>query len=166
MTSTGDITRTTAAELSPWRWPAAAAALTMGAAHVPITREHLSEAPYIGWSFIVLEVASLVLALALVGSDTPLVWRAAAVVPALAIIGYLLSRSVGLPQIADEVGNWTEPLSFVALAAEALLIVVAGAHRAPTWHRSRLVARPVLVSGLLLVAGLVATGWAAAGTNG
>jgi predicted membrane channel-forming protein YqfA (hemolysin III family) len=138
----------------------------MGAAHVPITSEHLSEAPYIGWAFVALEIASIALALALVTSDTPLTWWAATVVPALAITGYVVSRTVGLPQIDDEVGNWTEPLSFVALSAEALLIVIAGAHRAGSWHRSRLVARPVLLSGLLLLAGLVATGCAAVGTSG
>jgi hypothetical protein len=148
-------------ERSPWRWPAAATALTIAAAHVPITPQHLSEAPYIGWSFIALEIAALVLAVALVTRDTPTVWRAAAVVPALAILAYAVTRSVALPQIADDVGNWTEPLGIVALTAEALLVVIAAAHGRRSWQASRLAASPVLVAGLLLTAGLVATGCAA-----
>jgi len=113
---------------SPWRWPAAAAALVITASHVPVTAEHLSEAPYIGWSFVALEITGVVLAAALVLRDTRWVWWAAAVVPALAIVAYGVTRSVALPQIADDVGNWAEPFGIVALTAEAVLLAIALAH--------------------------------------
>src|SRR5690348_12370530 len=86
-------------ERSPWRWPAAATGLVIVAAHVPVTPMHLSEAPYIGWSFVALEIAMVVLAAALLLRDTPLVWAAAGVVPVLAIAAYALTRSVAMPQI-------------------------------------------------------------------
>ncbi|MGZ4437564.1 MAG: hypothetical protein ACXVYY_18155 [Oryzihumus sp.] len=149
------------AEGSAWRWPAASAALVAAAAHVPITPAHLHEAPYIGWSFVALEATLTGLAATLVARDTTLAWRAAAVVPALAMVAYAVTRSVALPQIGDEVGNWTEPLGVVALTAEALLIViVVGRHagRQRTW----LARHPVLWAGAMLAAGLVATNYAAA----
>ena len=112
-------------ERSPWRWPAAATALVVAASHVPITAEHLTEAPYIGWSFVLLEVTAVALAIALAVRDTTVVWWAAATVPALAIVAFVLTRTVALPQIADDVGNWTEPLGIVALTAESLLVLTA-----------------------------------------
>lgn len=153
-------------EGSPWRWPAAAIGLIIAAAHIPITPEHLHEAPYIGWSFIALEAASVVLAIALAVRDATLVWWAAAVVPALAIIAFIVTRTLTLPEIADDVGNWTEPLGIVALTAEALLVLIALAHGTDAWRRSRLTTQPLALAGALLVVGLVATGCAAALTTG
>lgn len=154
------------AERSPWRWPAAATAVVVAATHVPITPEHLTEAPWLGWSFVALEVTAVALAAALLLHDVAVVWWAAAGVPAMSIVAFVLTRTVALPQIADEVGNWTEPLGYVALAAEATLVVLALAHRTDAWRGSRLARRPLLVGGALLLIGLVATGCAAAATTG
>ena len=153
-------------ERSPWRWPAAASAVVLAAAHLPITPEHLSEAPYIGTSFVALEIAGAVLAVALLLWDTRPVWGAAVVVPAAAVAAYLVTRSFALPQIPDDKGNWTEPLSFVALASEVLLIVLAAAHRHPSLERSRLVAHPGTAAAAILVVGLAATVWAASASMG
>jgi hypothetical protein len=150
------------AERSAWRWPAAAAALIAVAAHIPITPTHLREAPYIGWSFIALEITLTILAVALILRDTPLVWSAAGIVPALAMLAYAVTRSVALPQIADDVGNWTQPLGIVALTAEALLILITLGRHARRHPARWLTRRPILWAGLLLVAGLVATNYAVA----
>lgn len=153
------MTTLTIAERSPWRWPAAATGLVIVAAHIPVTPMHLSEAPYIGWSFVALEVAMAVLAVALLLRDTPLVWLAAGVVPTLAIAAYALTRSVAMPQIADDVGNWTEPLGVVSVLAEAVLVaMVMGRH---SWRRSWLAERPFGFAAVLLAIGIVATGCAA-----
>ena len=146
----------TAAERSPWRWPAAAAALTMTAAHIPVTAEHLSEAPYIGWSFVALEVAGFALAVVLVLRDTRRAWWVAAVVPALAMLAYVVTRSVPLPQIADDVGNWVEPLGLVALTAEALLIAIALAHAFGPPRRPGCLPNPVVLAAVGLAVGLAA----------
>lgn len=148
-------------ERSPWRWPAAAFAVTITAAHVPVTGVHLAEAPYIGWSFIALEIAALALAVLLVLSDTRQAWAAAAVLPALAILAYALTRSLALPEIGDDVGNWTEPLGIVALTAEALLALLALSHRGLRWPSQRTASASMAAAGVLLVLGLVATGYAA-----
>ena len=153
------MTTTPSAERSPWRWPAAAAALVIPASHIPVTAGHLTEAPYIGWSFLALEVVAGALAILLVLHDDRVVWRAATVVPALAIAAYVLTRSVALPQIADDVGNWSEPLGVVALSAEGLLVAIAVA-RTRRGARAPRLAHPVALAVVLLAAGLVATGYA------
>ncbi len=154
------------AERSAWRWPAAAAALTVAAVHLPVTGEHLSEAPYVGWLFVALEVVAVALAVLLVARDTALVWTAAAVVPALAIGAYLLTRSVAMPQVAEDVGAWTTPLGIVALTAEALLLVIAlGRRRGGGWS-APLRRHPVAAAVGLLVLGLSATVLAARSGTG
>lgn len=154
------------AERSPWRWPASAAALVAAAAHVPITGQHLSEAPYIGWSFVALEITLAAVATALVLRDTPVVWWAAGVVPALAIGAYAVTRTVALPQIADDVGDWTQPLGVVAVTAEALLLLISLTRRSSRGRSWVVTRRPVLWASLLLVVGLAATTHAAAAGGG
>jgi hypothetical protein len=53
-----------------------------------------------------------------------------------AVVGYLASRTIGLPQIGDDVGNWTEPLGIPAVASEALMVVLAWTHLRRTRHRT------------------------------
>lgn len=110
---------------SHWRVPAATALMAAGAVHIPITGEHLDEAPYIGILFIALTVACGTCAVLLVLHDNPMVWAVAGAVAALAVVGYVLSRTVGLPQIGDDVGNWSDPLGTVALVTEGLTVVLA-----------------------------------------
>ncbi|HET7386252.1 MAG TPA: hypothetical protein VFJ19_06245 [Nocardioidaceae bacterium] len=110
---------------SAWRWPAIITILVAGAVHIPVTPMHLEEAPYIGWLFIVLTVACFVLAVGLAAFDTGAIWLASGVATALAVIAYVLSRTVGLPQIGDDVGNWLEPLGVAAIVTEALTAAIA-----------------------------------------
>ena len=110
---------------SPWRLPAALGALTEAVGHIPVTQDHLTEAPYIGIGFILLTVAGFVLAQFLLLADTTAVWIWTAIVSAAATLGYLLSRTAGLPEIRDDIGNWGEPLGVVCLAAEAVMLITA-----------------------------------------
>ncbi len=146
------------AERSPWRWPAAAVALTVAAAHIPITAEHLSEAPYIGWSFVALEIAAVALAITLVLYDAGMVWRVAASLCAAALAAYMLTRTVALPQIGDDLGNWGEPLGVVALTAESMLVVLSLVRNWPMIRESRLGRHPAVVAAALLATGLTAIG--------
>lgn len=107
------------------RYLVALCLLTSAATHIPLISIHLEEAPYIGVAFIVLSVVFPVLAVLLVARDTTLVWQAVAAANALAVLAYLATRTVALPQVVDDVGNWTEPMSFPALASELIALVVA-----------------------------------------
>jgi hypothetical protein len=109
----------------PDRWLAAVSVAAGGLLHVPLIPDHLREAPYVGALFIALAVVSVVLAAALVVRDSTAVWVAVVVVMAAALAAFLLSRTVGLPQIGDDVGNWRgESLGLPCITAEALGMVV------------------------------------------
>ena len=106
------------------RTATAVCALVAGASHIPLISEHLHEAPYIGWSFIALVIGSVTVALGLLLRDSRRVWALAAVLFGAAVLAYLVSRTIGLPQIPDDVGNWTEAESFPALTAETVAVIL------------------------------------------
>jgi hypothetical protein len=97
-------------------------------AHVPVIEPHLVEAPYLGVGFVLLTVLGFYLAIRLVVDPDELVWSAVGVVAALAVLGYVLSRSVGLPQIGDDVGAWSDPLGVTAVTCELVMVAAATAH--------------------------------------
>src|SRR5579875_1587449 len=148
--------------VSVWRGPLIVAAVITAAAHVPVTGDHLGEAPYIGALFVALEVVSTVVALALLWHDSRGISAVAAVVGALAIVAYVVSRSAGLPQIEDDIGNWAEPLGVVSMTAEAAMVVFGAASLSRAGAAA--VRRPVAVAGslALLIGGLAAIRVAAA----
>jgi hypothetical protein len=147
---------------SPWRFTVAACCLTAAAAHVPVIEDHLREAPYIGVLFIVLSAVMVLAAGALLARDGRVVYAGVIVTCAAAVGAYVWSRAAGLPQITDDVGNWTEPLGIVAIAAESAAVLAAlaavGWRRLSSWPR-RL---PAPLGALVLVLGLGATAEAAA----
>jgi hypothetical protein len=110
---------------SPLRWVAIVMLLGTAGTHVPLIPMHLEEAPYVGVLFIALSVASVVLAVLLVRWDSPLVWCASGAMTLLALVAFFASRTVGLPQIGDDIGNWSEPLGYPAVAVEALVTAAA-----------------------------------------
>jgi FtsH-binding integral membrane protein len=94
--------------------------------HVLQAPEAFDETFYLGLLFVGAVVISVALAAALtLGSDTG-VWTATAVLPALILLGYVLSRTSGLPDATDDVGEWDEPLGLVSMVVEGLLVCVAG----------------------------------------
>jgi len=110
---------------SRWRWPLVAATVMTAAAHLPVIEPHLHEAPYMGEEFVVLTVACLLLGLAAIVCDSPVVYSLTAVTCGLAILGYVATRLVAFPQLADDVGNWLEPLGVVSVVAEVVAVITA-----------------------------------------
>ena len=119
---------------TPWQWGASLLLLVAAATHVPLVSEHLEEAPYAGVLFVALIVACAALAVLVLVHDSPLVWVLSGAVCFLAVAAFLASRTVGLPQLAHDIGMWTEPMGFPALISESLMVALAAAHltRAPT----------------------------------
>src|SRR5689334_8031056 len=107
---------------SSLRWMLGAAAIIAAAAHVPVIAPHLDEAPYMGVLFIVLTVACLALGLAAMVRDSAAVYAAAALTCGLAVLGYAATRLVAFPMLADDVGNWLEPLGVVSVVTESVVV--------------------------------------------
>ena len=90
----------------------------------------MKDTPYIGWLYIGLIVAAIGIAGALIRTSATRVWAAAAGLVSSVIIAYVLSRTTGLPQSSDDIGNWGQSLglamlfvggSFLALSSGVLL---------------------------------------------
>jgi hypothetical protein len=83
-----------------------------------------SETRYLFWMYIALMVGSLATAGAVLFTRSRLSWLAAAGVAASALIGFVVNRTVGLPNAMDDIGNWTEPLGLASLFVEATTVAV------------------------------------------
>jgi hypothetical protein len=94
--------------------------------HVLQAPEAFEETTYLGILFVGAIVASLAIAALLTRTSDARVWAAAAGLPALILLGYVLSRTSGLPDATLDVGEWTEPLGLASLVAEGLVVFVAG----------------------------------------
>jgi hypothetical protein len=81
---------------------------------------------YLGALFIAAIVAAVVLGAMLTRMSDDRVWMAAAALPALLLIGYILSRTSGLPGFTADVGEWTEPLGLASMVVEGMLVCVGG----------------------------------------
>jgi hypothetical protein len=85
-----------------------------------------SETPYLGWMYVLLMCGALATAFALVRGSWSPAWAAAVLLPAGAIVGFVLTRTVGLPQAHGDIGNWKEPLGMASLLVEGTLVAVGG----------------------------------------
>jgi hypothetical protein len=82
------------------------------------------ETPYLAWMYIGLIVGCIAVAAALVRDSDARAWTAAALFPLGALVGYMLTRTIGLPQATDDIGNWTEPLGLASLFVEVGLVTL------------------------------------------
>jgi apolipoprotein N-acyltransferase len=107
------------------RWPTSAALLVAAAAHIPVTPEHLREAPYMGWLFVgFTAVAAITAAVVAVRGRATAPFLAAAALCAAAVVAYALTRLIAFPQLSDDVGNWGEPLGIVSIISETAVVVL------------------------------------------
>ena len=92
---------------------------------------------YLGVLFIALIVACLGLAAAMTRMTDRSLWMATGGLAALVLLGFVLSRTSGLPGFTEDIEEWTEPLGLVALVLEGLLVFVSaaalGLPRTVTW---------------------------------
>jgi hypothetical protein len=106
------------------RRAAALLLVTTAAIHIDLVPEHLREAPYAGVLFALLAASALLLAGQILIREQSNAWTVTGTISLAAIAGYALSRSVGLPSMDDDTGDWLNPLGVVAVCAETLTVLI------------------------------------------
>jgi hypothetical protein len=86
----------------------------------------IKETPYLGVMYIGLMVASVAVAFYLLHTGATRAWAAAGLLAAATLAGFVLSRTTGLPNASDDVGNWTEGLGLASMFVEGAVILLAG----------------------------------------
>jgi hypothetical protein len=105
-----------------------------GALHLVLVPEYLEEATYIGVLFILGGLASIVIAARLWQTSDRLAWAGGALIAAGMAIGFVLSRSIGLPGFHET--DW-ELSGLASVAIELCFLAMLG------WHgRKQLRAMP------------------------
>jgi hypothetical protein len=86
----------------------------------------LAETPYVGVMYILLMVASVGVAFALLHTGSPRVWAAGGLLAAMTLVGFILSRTTGLPNSSGDIGNWSEGLGLASMLVEATVVLLSG----------------------------------------
>src|SRR3954469_14428453 len=80
---------------------------------------------WLGWAYRLIEVGGVVTAAVLIGPRTArLGWVAGVLLGVAPLLGYLASRTVGVPGDPGDVGNWADWVGTLALVVEAGLVTV------------------------------------------
>lgn len=107
------------------RIAAVAALAAIAAIHVVDGLASLGDVAYVGVLELALSAACVVLIGVLLVHATPLTWNATGALMAVAALSFLASRTVGLPDATDDVGNWGPSSGIVSLAVEIALVLMA-----------------------------------------
>jgi hypothetical protein len=87
----------------------------------------IEDTPYLGGMYLVLMIGCALVAAALVRSSVASAWWAAAGLSASVFLGFVLSRTTGLPADMGDIGNWAEPLGTASLFVEGAVVMLASA---------------------------------------
>lgn len=83
---------------------------------------------WLGWAYRVIEVGGVLTAIALSWPRSSRVgWASGMVLGAAPFLGYVISRTLGVPGDSGDIGNWGDWLGTVALFAEAALVTISAA---------------------------------------
>ncbi len=102
----------------------AAGLFGIAAVHLADLPGKMEEVPYLGWAYIALIAASLLLAKVVVTRADRRLMAASAGLAAAVVLGFIINRTIGMPGAMDDIGNWTEPLGMISLLIEAAVIWV------------------------------------------
>jgi hypothetical protein len=124
--------------------------LVIALTHLLIVEDQFDRALYLGSLFVLIAGGSMLTAGLLVWQDSRVVWLLCALVAELGLAVYLLGRTTGLPEVTDDIGQWTQPVDLLAMIVETGLFLIAGwagFHDSPgrRWAGSRV----PLISGLV-----------------
>jgi hypothetical protein len=96
--------------------------LVTGAIHLIDAPGSFGDATYKGWLFVANGTAAIVAAFGIYRGERSWGWGLGVLAAGGALVGYVISRTVGLPGLAPDV--WLEPLGILSLMVEAAFIVL------------------------------------------
>ncbi len=99
--------------------------LIIGTIHFIDTREAYGDAAYKGVLFFANGFGSLVAAFGIARGARSWGWGLGLLIAASAFLGYLASRTVGLPLLPAEPDAWLEPLGITSFVAEGVFSLLA-----------------------------------------
>jgi hypothetical protein len=94
----------------------------IAAIHVLDLPGKLTETPYLGYLYILLIVAALVITERLFTVATRLDYLAAGALAAAVLVAFVINRTVGMPGAMHDIGNWLEPLGLLSIVVEAFVV--------------------------------------------
>jgi len=94
----------------------------------------LHEHVYVFVLYLLLMVATVAVSAFLLRTDSRLAWSLVALVAGLTLLAFVLSRTSGLPNFDDDIGNWTEPLGLASLFVEGAAVLL-GLYKVSTTPR-------------------------------
>jgi hypothetical protein len=94
------------------------------AIHVTELAGKVDEVTYLGFGYVALSAAAVVAIVMLAVGDRR-GWPLAAATTGSTLVGYVLTRTTGLPGSMDDIGNWSEPLAIWAMVAEVVVCALA-----------------------------------------
>ena len=106
------------------KWAGIILILATGLIHGVEAPEAFDEIMYKGILFSLNAVGALIAAFGIRQNKKGLGWGLGFAVAAGSFIGYVLSRTVGLPGLPPEPDAWFEPLGVASLVVEGLFVVV------------------------------------------
>ncbi len=116
------------------RTPAVVAAELVAAAglagtayiHLEELSGKFAEVPYLGVGYALLAIAC-VASIVLIAARQRIGWYLGGATALATFIGFVLTRTVGLPASTDDIGNWNESIGTWSLVAEGVVVVAAAA---------------------------------------
>jgi len=96
-----------------------------------------SETRYVFWLYVLAILAAIGAAGWTIFTRSRTALLASAAVAGSVLLGFVVNRTVGLPNATDDIGNWTEPLGLASMVVEAMTVAIATGAYALEGHRSQ-----------------------------
>ncbi len=105
-----------------FQWISVAVIVVIGLVHLAMVSQEYGETPYMGILFGINFVAALIAAVGIYRHET-WGWLLGVAIALGSLVGYVLSRTVGLPGM--EIEAWLQPLGILSLVVEIAFIGLA-----------------------------------------
>lgn len=92
--------------------------------HLEELPDKFAEVPYLGVGYALLS-AACVAAIAMIVARYKAGWYLGGATALATFVGFVLTRTVGLPQSTEDIGNWSEAIGTQSLVAEGVVVVIA-----------------------------------------